>query len=949
VNVTPSLTFSPLAGSTVAVGAGPAAIGVGDFNGDGRADAAVVNGGGNSVTILLSNGSGGFTVAPGSPIASTGVGPFAIAVSDFNGDGRADLAVSNVNTNTVTIFLGNGTGGFATSSVAIGGTPNGLVAADFNLDGKADLAVTRFGSASVLILLGNGAGGFTATANPVATAANPWNLSVGDFNGDGKADLAVTSYSGNTVTVVLGDGAGNFTAAPGSPVTTDFGPVSIAVADLNGDGRQDLAVANLVGPNISILLGNGSGGFTSAGPAIATNSGPRTIVALDYDGDGKTDLAVTNSVANTLTILKGNGSGGFTAAIGSPIATAASPTDLVRGDFNGDGRVDLLYASSTANTVTLITGTGNAPFPVSGTPVTTSNSPQTFTITARDANGATNMQRVYFLLGTSTAFPLNGCHGYYDVAGGYFVLYNDALSGQSIVNAGAPSTIQNSQCALNGAASGATASGTDVVVTLNLARQGTYATGTLNMYVYVSDNDGNNSGFLQTGTWSAAVAQAPPTLPSVTPATSTAATQTFTFTARDVNGATDIQRIYFLLNTSTAIPAGVCHGYYDRAANQILLFNDTLSALNGPLTPGGAGTIQNSQCAINGASSSVTAAGTDVVLSLNFTRQGNFSSGALNVYGWVTDNAGANTGWVLGATWTLGSSAPTLASATPPTATAATQSFVLTARDLNGATDIQRIYFLVNSGTTIPAGVCHGYYDRAANQILLFNDALSALVGPLTPGAAGTIQNSQCAINGAASAVTASGTDVVLTLNITRQGAFSSGTRNLYGWVTDNSGANTGWVLASTWNLGAAAPTLASATPTTSNAVSQTFSFTARDANGATDIQRIYFLVNADTNIPSGSCHGYYDRAANQIILYNDNLSATVGPLTPGVAGTIQNSQCAINAALSSVTVAGTDVVLNLNITRQGSYATGLKNVYGWVTDNAGAFTGWVLASVWTL
>jgi hypothetical protein len=375
VNVTPSSTFSPLAGSTTAVGMMPSAIGVGDFNGDGRADAAVVNSSANSVTILLSNGTGGYTQAAGSPVASPGVGPFAIAVSDFNLDGLADLAVSNINSNSVGIFLGNGAGGFTTSSVAIGGTPNGLVAADFNGDGKPDIAATRFGSSSVAILLGNGSGGFTATATAVSTQANPANLAVGDFNQDGKTDLVVTSFTGNAVSIFLGDGAGAFTAAAGSPVTTDFGPISIAVADLNGDGRQDLAVANLVGPNISILLGNGAGGFTSAGTAIATGSGPRTIVALDYNGDGRTDLALTNSVANTLTILQGNGAGGFTAAIGSPLATEAGPTDLARGDFNGDGRVDLLYASGTANTVTLLPGTGNAPFPLSGTPVATSTSP----------------------------------------------------------------------------------------------------------------------------------------------------------------------------------------------------------------------------------------------------------------------------------------------------------------------------------------------------------------------------------------------------------------------------------------------------------------------------------------------------------------------------------------------------------------------------------------------
>ena len=185
----------------------------------------------------------------------------------------------------------------------------------------------------------------------------------------------------------------------------------------------------------------------------------------------------------------------------------------------------------------------------------------------------------------------------------------------------------------------------------------------------------------------------------------------------------------------------------------------------------------------------------------------------------------------------------------------------------------------MNSNPSIPAGSCHGFYDRASNSIVLYNDAVSAVVGAVTPGAAGTIQNSQCAINGGASPVFSSGTDVVLNLNITRQGAYSTGSLNLYAWVTDNSNLGTGCFQAATWSVGggAQAPTLAGATPGSSASATQTITLTGRDGNGYTDINRIYFLVNNSTAIPAGTCHGFFDRAANGFFLYNDALSAVSG------------------------------------------------------------------------
>ncbi|MBL8240042.1 MAG: hypothetical protein JNM66_21655 [Bryobacterales bacterium] len=610
-----------------------------------------------------------------------------------------------------------------------------------------------------------------------------------------------------------------------------------------------------------------------------------------------------------------------------------------------------------ASTWTLGAAQQQPPTVASAAPATSSAATQVFSITARDPNGFADLSRVYFLVNDSPAIPSGSCHGFYDRATNSILLYNDALSAVSgPITPGTSGTVQNSQCAINGASSSVTASGTDLVLNLNITRQGGYATGAKTLYFWVVDNANAGTGWIAASAWTLGAAQQqPPTVASVTPSASSTITQTFSATTRDPNGFADLSRIYFLLNDSPTIPSGSCHGFYDRATNSIVLYNDALSAVSAPITPSTSGTVQNSQCAINSASSSVTASGTDLVLNLNITRQGAYATGAKTVYFWVVDNANAGTGWVAASTWTLGAAQqqpPILAAATPSASSTVTQTFSATARDPNGFADLSRIYFLVNDSPTIPSGSCHGFYDRATNSILLYNDALSAVSGPITPGTSGTVQNSQCAVNGASSSVTASGTDLVLNLNITRQGAYATGAKTLYFWVVDNANAGTGWIAASTWTLGVAQqqpPTVASVTPSASSTITQTFSATTRDPNGFADLSRIYFLLNDSPTIPSGSCHGFYDRATNSIVLYNDALSAVSAPITPGTSGTVQNSQCAINGAASSVTSSGTDLVLNLNITRQGAYATGAKTLYFWVVDNAGAGTGWIAASTWTL
>jgi hypothetical protein len=274
------------------------------------------------------------TCTPVSFAAPTSFGvdpdPYSVAVGDFNGDGNQDLAVANQNGNdvsVVSVLLGDGAGSFsAPTNFSAGTYPLSVAVGDFNGDGKQDLAVANVLSDNVSILLGDGAGSFSAPTN-FGVGHNPYSVAVGDFNGDGKQDLAVANYGSNNVSILLGNGAGSFSAA------TNFGagnyPSSVAVGDFNGDGKQDLATANATLDNVSILLGNGAGSF-SAATNFGVGSGPFSVVVGDFNGDGKQDLAVANTNSNNVSILLRNCGALYNAQIQQPINPDGSSVFNVR-------------------------------------------------------------------------------------------------------------------------------------------------------------------------------------------------------------------------------------------------------------------------------------------------------------------------------------------------------------------------------------------------------------------------------------------------------------------------------------------------------------------------------------------------------------------------------------------------------------------------------------------
>ena len=340
-------------------GDGPVSVAVGDFNGDGKPDLAVANELSlfpSNVSVLLGSATGSFGGPTNFPVGDFTF-PFSVAVGDFNGDGKPDLAVANSFAGNVSVLLGNGTGGFTgPTNFPAGSDPASVAVGDFNGDGKPDLAVANQSSGNVSVLLGNGTGGFTGPTNFPA-GNHPFSVAVGDFNGDGKPDLAVANEFSNNVSVLLGNGTGGFTGPTNFPAGID--PVSVAVGDFNGDGKPDLAVANQSPPKVSVLLGNGTGGFT--GPTnFPAGSGPASVAVGDFNGDGKPDLAVANQLSGNVSVLLGNGTGGFTGPTNFP--AGIGPASVAVGDFNGDGKPDLAVANVNDDNVSvLLNSTNQAP------------------------------------------------------------------------------------------------------------------------------------------------------------------------------------------------------------------------------------------------------------------------------------------------------------------------------------------------------------------------------------------------------------------------------------------------------------------------------------------------------------------------------------------------------------------------------------------------------------
>ena len=326
-----------------ATGSYPESVSVGDFNGDGKADLAVANSVSDTVSVLLRNAANtGFE--PKVDFAA-GSYPRSISVGDFNGDGKLDLAVANGSGNTVSVLLRNAanTGFEPKEDFATGTTPSSVSVGDFNGDGKLDLAVANSASDTVSVLLRNAANtGFEPKVD-FATDYYPYSVSVGDFNGDGKLDLAVANFYSLTVSVLLRNAA-NTGFEPKEDFATGTQLSSVSVGDFNGDGKLDLAVANIASDTVSVLLRNAANTGFDPKVDVATGSFPMSVSVGDFNGDGKTDLAVANSDSNTVSVLLNSTllSATLTITDNAPTLTAFAST-VASG--NEDSQIAVTFAN----------------------------------------------------------------------------------------------------------------------------------------------------------------------------------------------------------------------------------------------------------------------------------------------------------------------------------------------------------------------------------------------------------------------------------------------------------------------------------------------------------------------------------------------------------------------------------------------------------------------------
>ena len=371
------------AAGTFAVGLQPEGLVVGDFNGDQFPDLAVANEQSDDVSILLNNRAGGFFTQQR---IAVGHQPISVTAADFDGDGFTDLAVANSGSNDVSILYGKAGGTFDPQQRSViqgappttGASVSFVVTADFNADGLPDLVVGNSEDPRVSIASGTGnrikpflpAVQYSDDTNAMysnGALSQPSAVVVGDFNLDGRLDFATADGTANVVSVYSGLGDGHFLSGNQLQAGNETHGLVVAADDndLNDDGHADLIAANTDGA--SVFLGQGAGSFQSQLPAAAGH--PNAIAVGDFNNDGRPDLVVanyfddvaTNVITNQIFVLLGRGDGTYYAQ-STPVNVGNFLSSMVVGDFNGDGNLDVAVTSEFEGTVIILLGNGHAGF-----------------------------------------------------------------------------------------------------------------------------------------------------------------------------------------------------------------------------------------------------------------------------------------------------------------------------------------------------------------------------------------------------------------------------------------------------------------------------------------------------------------------------------------------------------------------------------------------------------
>lgn len=327
----------------------PYGVAMGDLDRDGLPDLVVSHLGGSSIAVLKGLGTGAF----GPPVIHpVGVGPLIVELADMNGDSWLDLISNSDGDHSLSIRLANGDGTFGPRMDYATGAVRPFAIGDLDGDGDLDVATAKD---QISILRGNGDGTLQAPVE-VGAIREPWSVAVADVSGDGALDLIVVGSDPSGpppcpgyVSVLLGNGDATFGAR--SDLCAGLDPRSVAIADLNGDARPDLAVADAGSNVVAVFHGVGNGTF-GAKTAIVVGSKPFDVACADFNGDGRSDVAVANRDANTASVLLGSPSGALVRTF--DYGAGRGPINLAIGDVNVDGRPDIVAANVDVSLVTVL-------------------------------------------------------------------------------------------------------------------------------------------------------------------------------------------------------------------------------------------------------------------------------------------------------------------------------------------------------------------------------------------------------------------------------------------------------------------------------------------------------------------------------------------------------------------------------------------------------------------
>jgi hypothetical protein len=435
----------------------------------------------------------------------------------------------------------------------------------------------------------------------------------------------------------------------------------------------------------------------------------------------------------------------------------------------------------------------------------------------------------------------------------------------------------------------------------------------------------------------------------------------------DPSGGPTIQTVQ--VNVSNPVStANACVVTFTVASNTLSLTNDAGSASAGSATVGSNNNLQNSQCSVSAGASTLSVAGNSVSLHLSLTYKPAFAYLGAGATKYVSVSAVDTQGKTLSApqaaTWTLSvQQPPTVVSLSPVSGQGASATFALTVSDPAGANDLATVQFLVGSSMSL-ANACAVAYIAQQNQFALSSDAGTSYVGALTPGQASTVSNSQCTLGGAGSSVQLSGKNLVMTVSLQFNTAFSGlgggATKTTYALPLAASGMGpvAGMTAVGTWTVPppvlSGPPTVGSIAPASGQGGTQSFTLVVSDPLGASDLATVQLLFGSSTAL-GNACPITYIAQQRLFALSNDAGTAYAGTLAPGQATTVANSQCTLSGSGSSVTLSGNTLTMVVSLQFSTSFASlgssATKNIYADPVNSAGQgpTAGYVQVGTWTV